>query len=315
MAQEGNSLQPSKKMPKPNYVGVYTQCLMFGIIVLIPSLRETLATPIVLDQYGLSPDDGVFYVSITLSVTGLLAIIIMMVVSRLTRNIDDRKVLVALGFAPLLLGLLFHYPIGNKPIVYANCSSIAPELSTEQVLLSDRTAVFSQQETFSNLSHRGTYYSDVIYSTTSEPKTTANFDQECYGCPYLQQPWCLDTPQITPPQLIASYLIMITGFAICISFSQSVYTKILGPTPLGLWMGLLAIMSSIARITGPIWLSYIYENYGTIYIYFILFGIESIAALLVVVAYKHIAPMKTNKVDVSPSQLTFQNPAFQIDQE
>lgn len=243
------------------------------------SARETLATPLVVDQYGIPDDSAVFYCSTVISATGLFSIFVLMGVTRTTKHIDTRKVMILFGFIPVLLGMFLHYPIGNKDIVLSKCTNVssAMDSTTQLPYVKDTHSWSNFQLTDSDF-------------TSSDPSSTDS-NEKCNGCPYDLQPWCLNTPQITPTQLIITYVITTAGFGISMSYSQAVYTRILGPIPLGVWMSLLAACSATARITGPIWSSYVYENYGTKYTYIILGCIETFAALVLILSFKNLAPM------------------------
>merc|ERR1719259_1578369 len=96
---------------------------MFVALMLVPSVRETLATPLVADQYGLSDSKVVFVTSLTVCVTNLLAAGILLGTAKLTSKMEDRKALLFCALLPLLLSIALHYPIGDTPIQYANCTS------------------------------------------------------------------------------------------------------------------------------------------------------------------------------------------------
>lgn len=255
----------------------------------VASARETLATPLTEDQYGIPDDQAVFYVSIVISGTGLLSIIYLMIVTRVTKNFDSRKVMIFIGFVPVVAGMFLHYPMGTRPIVVANCSS---EVVHDTSLFNPR------------------YYFDdspiewIHRETTQGVNGTSPAPEQCYGCPYEIQPWCLDTPQITPVQLILSFIITTLGFGVAMSYSQSVYTRILGPIPLGVWLSILAACSAVARITGPIWSSHVYESLGTTYTYIIFGCLESVALAVLLMSYRNLAPMAAIK---EPQQLGYDN--------
>ena len=276
----------NQELPKPDYIGVFALLFAFGTIVFIPAIRETLATPLVADQYGIPDSQAVFSASLVISFAGLLAIIIMLFATRFTNEMDDRKAMIWVGFVPLVVSIALHYPIGNKPISIANCSSNSLESTTYGSLLIDD--VFPKDNTAIKYEE---YTTPWILNEITSLSPSSNSSEECYGCPYEIQPWCLDTPQITPTQLIIVYLLTRSGFSIAMACSQALFSKILGPSPQGVWMGVLSGSASLARIIGPIWISYIYEEYGTIYTYLTLFCLEIIGTLVLLIFYKHLSPM------------------------
>lgn len=274
-----------EELPKPNYAGVAAQCFAFGVVIYMTSIRETIATPLVTDQYGLEDEKGVFYVSIALSTAGFLSIFIFLFASKITKKYDERKIMIILGFIPVVIGVFLHYPMGNTDIVTSNCTqAVTTESTVSEANLIYLHGVNSWKDSQSNT------------SSTSDPYSSTDVEENCLGCPIDTQAWCLTTPQITPPQLIVSYLIAVLGYPIAMSLSQTVFSKILGPKPQGLWMGLLTGCGSLARVTGPIWISVVYEQYGTIATYMILGGLETAATLLLILSFRNLSPMTIGKV-------------------
>ena len=268
---------------RPNYVGAICVSTVFACLFVVPSISETLATPMVTDLYGISDAEAIFYVSIVLSIVILIAIITMLVVTRLTKRFDDRKVFIFLGYIPLVISIVLHYPIGNKPIAIANCTSEYSNLSNRFSSANNYDLSFiANTDRFSNLG----------YEDHSSYEADNNITEGCYGCPYESQPWCLTTPQITPPQLLVAFIFTRCSFVIGMSLSQVIFTKILGPKPLGLWMSLLSTTSSLGRIISPIFMSHVYVSLGFNYVYLIVLILESLALLILILAYKQMAPMK-----------------------
>ena len=57
-------------------------------------------------------------------------------------------------------------------------------------------------------------------------------------------------------------------------------------------MGILSSTSAISRITGPLWVSAVYDSYGTIYTYLALLCVEVVGTVIVVMFYKYLVPME-----------------------
>lgn len=246
-SSEPSSSEKPKELPRPNYRGVAAMATSFGMLMYSASARETLATPLTIEQYGIQDDLAVMYCSIVIATTTALGIVVLMLVTRYTRNVDTRKVLILAGFLPVVIGVFLHYPMGTVPIVPQDPECVA--------------------------------------------NMTEGDSQVCPGCPLDEQPWCETTYQITPAQLIITFFIVNNGFGIAMSYCQSVYTKIFGPTPMGVWLSLLAACSCLARMTGPMWSAQVYEHWGTKYTYIILGILESIAMMILVISYKNLEPM------------------------
>jgi len=121
--------------------------------------------------------------------------------------------------------------------------------------------------------------------------------------------WCKDTPAITLVQFYLGYAISAISFPYCMAICQAVFSKVIGPRPQGLWMGLLTAAGSFARILGPIFVSYIYEAYGTYWT----FGLCAASLLLATIAtlftYKRLIPIeeRVEKMDREADLLTSQD--------
>lgn len=289
--QKNNYTKIVQETPKPDYIGVFVVAISFGLMVCYASVGETLATPLVTDMYGLSDGRAVFLVSVVLAVMDGFGILSLLIVTKFTSKIDDRKLLIGLGIIPIVVGVLLHYPMGNKPIVIANCTA-----NLNDTITTTTFSTFYEDSHHVNLKISDYFQDRDINHNFVNAKTSrgSNSTEDCNGCPYLTQSWCLDTPQITPPQLIISYCIAMAGLFFGMSFTQAVFSKILGPTPLGVWMGLLAGCAAIVRITGPMWISYVYEALGIIYIYIILACLEIFVLCSLLISYKRLAPMKAS---------------------
>ncbi|XP_063859477.1 major facilitator superfamily domain-containing protein 8-like isoform X2 [Scylla paramamosain] len=119
-------------------------------------------------------------------------------------------------------------------------------------------------------------------------------DCEDTGCP-PEQEWCFYTPIIELPQLIVGSVCAVIGYPVVFTLASTLYSKILGPKPQGLWMGLLISIGSLSRATGPIVVSYFYTELGTRWTFTILscalFPILVIDAIM----YKKLVPMDVLK--------------------
>lgn len=85
---------------------------------------------------------------------------------------------------------------------------------------------------------------------------------EKVGCPSIQE-WCRYTPQMTITQFLIGYTFTTIGYPLGVSLTQTIFSKILGPRPQGVWMGLMTGAGCVSRILGPICVGIIYNRYGT----------------------------------------------------
>ena len=73
--------------------------------------------------------------------------------------------------------------------------------------------------------------------------------------------------------------------------SSSLFSKILGPKPQGIWMGVLTSTGSLSRGTGPVFVSYMYTSLGTRWTFGTLFFVISGALLIILLLYRRLLPM------------------------
>lgn len=98
---------------------------------------------------------------------------------------------------------------------------------------------------------------------------------EIVGCPITQE-WCLYTPQITITQFFIGYAFTSIGYPLGVTLMQTIFSKILGPRPQGVWMGLLTGAGCASRVLGPVFVGFIYTRLGTYYT----FGITGIMLII-----------------------------------
>lgn len=84
------------------------------------------------------------------------------------------------------------------------------------------------------------------------------------------------TPQITITQFLISYGFTSIGYPIGVTLIQTIFSKILGPRPQGVWMGLMTGAGCASRVMGPIFVGFIYTRFGTYYT----FGLTSIMLII-----------------------------------
>lgn len=72
--------------------------------------------------------------------------------------------------------------------------------------------------------------------------------------------WCLDLKRMTEVQFLIGFCVSTCGYPFCIAIIGSLYSKVLGRRPQGLYMGLLTMSGSCARVIGPILFTRIYQG-------------------------------------------------------
>lgn len=104
---------------------------------------------------------------------------------------------------------------------------------------------------------------------------TSENDEKYLGCPQIQT-WCEYTPALTITQFVISYSIISVGYPIGVTLIQTLFSKILGTRPQGLWMGLMTGSGCLSRVLGPVFVGFIYTRLGTYWT----FGFTSILILI-----------------------------------
>ncbi|KAF4522922.1 hypothetical protein B566_EDAN012081, partial [Ephemera danica] len=88
---------------------------------------------------------------------------------------------------------------------------------------------------------------------------------EPVGCPVSSQPWCAYTPAMTIEQLILGYALTSVGYPIAVTLIQTIFSKLLGPRPQGVWMGIMTGSGCFSRVLGPVFVSFVYARLGTVW--------------------------------------------------
>ncbi|XP_065490587.1 major facilitator superfamily domain-containing protein 8 isoform X3 [Caloenas nicobarica] len=115
----------------------------------------------------------------------------------------------------------------------------------------------------------------------------SNHTVEPVGCPVTQS-WCLNTPMIYLAQYISSNILIGLGYPVCNVMSYTIYSKILGPKPQGVYMGWLTASGSGARILGPVFVSQIYTHLGPRWAFSLICGVVVVSLLLLEIVYKRL---------------------------
>ncbi|XP_077597698.1 major facilitator superfamily domain-containing protein 8 [Stigmatopora nigra] len=114
--------------------------------------------------------------------------------------------------------------------------------------------------------------------------TSSNSSSESTGCPY-DQTWCQYTPAIHLAQYITSDFLIGVGYPACNVMSYTLYSKILGPKPQGVYMGWLTASGSGARTLGPVFVSHVYTLLGPRWAFSIICGMVTAAIALLSCVY------------------------------
>ncbi|XP_029944128.1 major facilitator superfamily domain-containing protein 8 [Salarias fasciatus] len=207
-------------------VAVLTSNILFFVVMFIFAIFETITTPLSMDMFAWTRKQAVLYNGIILCGIGFQSILVFFVVKVTARRFGDRPVFLA-GLAFIFWGYFILLPWGNH----------YPKIQWADVR------------------------NNSLISRMSTTTAASNSSVEQTGCPY-EQTWCQYTPAIYLAQYIASGIIIGVGYPACNVMSYTLYSKILGPKPQGVYMGWLTASGSGARTLGPIFVSNVYTHLG-----------------------------------------------------
>ncbi|XP_055855340.1 major facilitator superfamily domain-containing protein 8 isoform X1 [Episyrphus balteatus] len=217
------------KAMKPDYVSAWTLIVAFFVLVFNFVLLETLGTSLTMDQFAWSKEQSLWYMGILLSVGAVIACVTFVAIKPLCKMFREEYVLIWGGFSLMVLGRVLYIPWGSGPPKIAEVFNITIPLGAHGL-------------------------NNSIYD---------NPDSEIYlGCPKTQE-WCVDTPALTLNQFIIGFAFTSIGYPIGVTLIQTIFSKILGPRPQGVWMGMMTGAGCLSRVLGPICVGSIYTRFGT----------------------------------------------------
>ena len=257
--------------------------MAFFFVLFIYVLLETLAEPFVTDQYAVDDDFAMVAVGLALVIGGILSTGMYVATTKLAKKYDERKIMIILGMIPIVVGTFLYLPFGNTDIIMSECENITEFTTT--TLNPDGYIGSAYLHSELTQEHNDEY--DFFYRSLR----TSGVTQNCtLGCP-PEQEWCNNVPMIPVTQLCIAYIITILGYPVVQALAQTIFSKMLGPKPQGLWMGILTGVGSLSRIAGPVFVSYVYTDYGTYWT----FGTLAIGMLFSLIEllflYKRLIPM------------------------
>lgn len=185
-----------------------------------------------MDQFAWSKTEALYYMGILMSVGAIIACVTFVGIGPLCKRFQERQVLLWGGFFLMVIGRALYIPWGDEPPQMAELSN-----STEFLHIND-TQIFSNNT--------------VRYDT----------DGTILGCPPAQE-WCRVVPAMTITQFLLGYALTSIGYPIGVTLIQTIFSKILGPRPQGVWMGLMTGSGCLSRVMGPVFVGYIYTRLGT----------------------------------------------------
>uniref|UniRef100_A0A8C6CHC9 Major facilitator superfamily domain containing 8 n=1 Tax=Moschus moschiferus TaxID=68415 RepID=A0A8C6CHC9_MOSMO len=240
-------------------VAVVATNVLFFVILFIFALFETIVTPLTMDMYAWTREQAVLYDGIILAALGVEAVIIFMGIKLLSKKIGERALLLG-GLIIIWVGFFVLLPWGNQ----------FPKI---------------QWEDLHNNTIPNTTFGEIIITLWKSPRE--NHSEEPTGCP-VEQAWCLYTPMIHLAQFLISAVLIGIGYPSCNVMSYTLYSKILGPNPQGVYMGWLTASGSAARILGPVFISQVYTAWGPRWAFSLVCGMVVLTITLLGVVYRRL---------------------------
>lgn len=232
-------------------IAVFTSNVLFFIVMFIFAIFETIATPMTMDMFAWTRKEAVLYNGIIICGIGFESILVFFLVKLSSKRFGDRPVLLT-GLIIIFCGFFILLPWGNT----------YPKIQWADV---KNNTVLGKMDIASG------------NNSTVEPT----------GCP-LEQTWCQYTPAIHMAQYITSDVLIGVGYPTCNVMSYTLYSKILGPKPQGVYMGWLTAAGSGARTLGPIFVSNVYTVLGPRWAFSLICGLVVGAVFLLSAVYKRL---------------------------
>jgi MFS transporter, ceroid-lipofuscinosis neuronal protein 7 len=226
--------------------------LIFSLFVFVFNfvLLEALGTPLTMEQFAWTKSEALANMAYVMGAGGIIACVTFVAISPLCKKFKENYVLIIGGFFLMVLGRLAHIPYGNQ----------FPKLAVDR------------EFTHPN----GTF------------QLFDEDDERVLGCPVSQE-WCKTTPVLGFSQFMIGYLLTSIGYPIGLTLISTIFSKVLGPRPQGLWMGLMTASGCLSRIFGPICVSVLYAKYGT-------FWLSSVTAVMMLICLKDRLYVEKNEI-------------------
>ncbi|XP_072351765.1 major facilitator superfamily domain-containing protein 8 isoform X1 [Scyliorhinus torazame] len=246
-------------------IAVVTSNILFFITLFAFAIFETIATPLTMDMYAWTGKQAVLYNGILLVGVGIESIVVFMLIKILSKRFEDRVLLLG-GFSVLFVSFFILLPWGHQ----------YPQIQWTEI---------KNVSNYSSVEIKYNESSAVTWNFFVQP--SLGLTAERIGCP-PEQVWCQYIPIIYLTQYIFSAILIGIGYPVCNVISYTLYSKILGPKPQGVYMGWLTASGSGARTLGPVFVSQVYTRYGPRWTFGPTCGIVMAAIILMGVMYKRL---------------------------
>ncbi|KZS08980.1 Major facilitator superfamily domain-containing protein 8 [Daphnia magna] len=275
----GEMAEKIQKQKRPDKWALVVCIVIFASVQFNFIFLESVATLLVIEQLGLSEKSAIIVVGLAFAGAGVYSGLIFAILGPLARRMGER-ILLMIGVFFLALGPVMLYPCTGPPppLKYSDVGNVSTSLAFEKESL-------IEQLTFS-------------YGWLSVPMPVSS-NNVSGGCPIDLQPWCGYTSAIRWQQLIAGFILIVTGFPMGAAMTNAIFSKIIGPFPQGTWMGILAAGACFARVLCPICVTNIYSVYGPLATFAFMTGVMVLVLMLLVIYYRHLVPYRYENIEES----------------
>ncbi|XP_032516610.1 major facilitator superfamily domain-containing protein 8 [Danaus plexippus] len=122
------------------------------------------------------------------------------------------------------------------------------------------------------------------------------------GCPQHSQPWCENSRGLTIVQFLLGYTCVSIGYPLGVTLIQTIFSKVLGPRPQGVWMGVLTGAGCVSRALGPVFVSAVYARHGPDATFASTAALTFVALLALRLVYSRLKPPPSPEV-VPPREM------------
>lgn len=185
-----------------------------------------------MEQFAWTKAQAMKYMGILMSVGALVACLTFLCIGKLSQKFKEFNILIWAGFFLMAISRAVYIPLPG-PIA---------KLSYPRDYVNGNDTMFT--------------------TVTSNITGAVTIDGEITGCPVTQE-WCKTTPALTMTQFFIGYALTCIAYPIGVTLIQTIFSKVLGPRPQGVWMGLMTSSGCFSRVLGPLFVGFVYTRYGT----------------------------------------------------
>ena len=245
---------------KPDYGTIIPLIVFYSIGDINFTVMEVLTTPLAMDEFGWTESEATFNASIIFTVSYFVGFACFLSLKFLSSRFDERLLLIFTAYVPTLAARLLFIPWPNN----------------------------EHPQTTQNL----TEICDGGLEIESEAKMLRNVEckSDENGAPLCSHCWCLDQAALEPWQMVVGTIITMGAFCYFLSLSTSIYTKVLGPRSMALWLGIINSCGAAIRVISSPLVTIVYNATGLYILYGTIAGLMFVCLLGTIILYKRLIP-------------------------